>query len=173
MIGTIYIRSRPVRLGFLVNPRDAGEVKKAIQISSTLWGGPYNPFIPIFNRRTPKSWKDLPRTLAPETIVGGYISAYDPDVLIQCSKQIPDYIKKFGLQIVQSDEILNEFLKDSDNHLPKFGVSVLEVLSFIYDEHFRYSDRYRPRIVFPRIPARYALLWSALFGELPLSLTRG
>ena len=52
MLGDIKVKSRPLRLAFLIQPKmDA--LHEAIKINSSLWGGLYNPIIPL-HRRAPK-----------------------------------------------------------------------------------------------------------------------
>ena len=41
MLATVEIKSRPIKLAYLVNPNNSQQVREAIQLSSTLWGGSY------------------------------------------------------------------------------------------------------------------------------------
>jgi len=41
MFGTLELKSRPLKFGFLVDPKRAGSIRKAIELSSTFWGGAY------------------------------------------------------------------------------------------------------------------------------------
>src|ERR1700733_1147758 len=47
---------RPLRVGFLVNPTEPAAVLQAIELTSTLWGGMFNPIIPLYAHRLPKIW---------------------------------------------------------------------------------------------------------------------
>jgi len=40
---------RPVRIGFLVRPRSTNDLLEAVRISSLLWGGLFNPLVPLRN----------------------------------------------------------------------------------------------------------------------------
>ena len=51
------IRLRPTRIGYLVRPSDRKSVRKVMRVNACLWGGMYNPIIPIF-RNTPKEWQE-------------------------------------------------------------------------------------------------------------------
>jgi hypothetical protein len=41
------VRHRPVRIGFLVRPGDFADLQKAAALCCVLWGGLYNPVIPV------------------------------------------------------------------------------------------------------------------------------
>ena len=43
------IRLRPIRFGFLVRPDDAENILEIFRINTCLWGGKFNPIIPIFD----------------------------------------------------------------------------------------------------------------------------
>jgi hypothetical protein len=50
MFGNIDTKVRPIRLVYLVDPDSAEQVKGAIRLSSTLWGGTYFPILPLYKR---------------------------------------------------------------------------------------------------------------------------
>jgi hypothetical protein len=54
--GSVTITLRPLRLAFLVDPSDKSGVLEAIQLNTFLWGGMFNPIVPVY-RRTPKAWR--------------------------------------------------------------------------------------------------------------------
>jgi hypothetical protein len=43
------IQLRPTRIGFLVHPADLASVRRIMRACTCLWGGVYNPIIPVFN----------------------------------------------------------------------------------------------------------------------------
>lgn len=165
MIGTLGITSRPLRLGFLVDPKKITSIKKAIEINSTIWGGAYNPLIPVY-KGTPR-WEKPFKSPKPEEIVKGYIEAFDPDILVQCTNNLPTYIKDLGLEIVQPHEIWEKGKNPEKDIYPKIGIGIFELFNEIYNEHFRYQEKYPPKIVIPKIPRANSLFWSSVFGILP------
>jgi len=166
MFGTIDIKSRPLRLAYLVDPNNAKQVREAIRLSSTLWGGDYFPIIPI-HKRIPATWEERPlRTPSAKNIILGYIEAFDPDVLIQISKEVPQYIKNLGLEIIKPDEIWQD-LDDDGNLSPKFGIGIFEILNEIFKKNFMFKMKYPIEIIFPIIPRQYTLFWTSLFGDIP------
>ncbi len=44
---TLYIKYRPIRIGFLIRDSSTDDLIKAAQINTLLWGGIYNPVIPV------------------------------------------------------------------------------------------------------------------------------
>jgi len=150
MFGTLELKSRPLRLGFLVDPSKVNSIKKAIEISSTLWGGAYNPIIPVY-KRAPRNWEKPFKSPKAETIVRGYVEAFDPDILVQCAQNLPDYIRNLGLEIVQPHDVWNKGTSYSPEVFPKYGIGIFELYNQIYKEHFRYQEKYPPKIiVYPR-----------------------
>src|SRR5208283_4676988 len=105
MLGSVNIKVRPIRLAHLVDPNNAKQTREAIRLSSTLWGGAYFPIICLY-RRMPYTWKEeqFKPPLA-ENVISGYIEAFDPDLLVQFAKDVPQAIAKTGLKIIKPQEI--------------------------------------------------------------------
>ena len=79
------------------------QVREAIQLSSSLWGGAFFPIIPLY-RRMPVTWRDKPLKAPPaRSTILGLIDAFDPDFLMQLSKSMPSYIGLIGLKITKSE----------------------------------------------------------------------
>lgn len=55
--GTLELTLRPLKLAFLVDPADTAVLTEAIQINTFLWGGMFNPIVPVF-RRLPAVWRE-------------------------------------------------------------------------------------------------------------------
>ena len=45
--GTAYVSYRPVRLGWCVRENNWDDLRRAIRLTTTLWGGRFNPIIPV------------------------------------------------------------------------------------------------------------------------------
>ena len=45
------VRLRPARIALLVRPNDTRSVRRFMRISACMWGGIYNPIIPVFATR--------------------------------------------------------------------------------------------------------------------------
>jgi hypothetical protein len=59
MIGSIEITTRPLKMAFLVDSNSGTQIRDAIRLASTLWGGSYLPIIPL-HKRMPATWRDKP-----------------------------------------------------------------------------------------------------------------
>ena len=83
MLGTIDIKVRPLKFAYLVDPNSPEQVREAIKLNSTLWGGSYNPIIPL-HKRIPTSWNEKPlKSPSAKQVILGYIDSFDPDILVQ------------------------------------------------------------------------------------------
>ena len=80
------IQLRPTRIGFLVRPSDLASVRTIMRTCACLWGGAYNPIIPVF-KRPPKEWRaanyELFKGLA---IARGYVRFFEPDVYVEAEE---------------------------------------------------------------------------------------
>jgi hypothetical protein len=167
MFGDITVKCRPLRLAFLIPPNKAA-LHKAIQINSTLWGGAYNPIIPLY-AQSPKAWKEYPRhKIAMKGRVTGYIRAFDPDILVDCTGgKLPPYLGDLGRSTIAIDDIWADLFSDHRNGAPKYGIGIFELLNGIYKEHFEVVRRFPVKVGFPTLPKDLALFWAAAVGELP------
>ena len=78
------LRLRPVRIGFLVDPSDMASLRQVMRISTCLWGGIYNPIIPVC-KTVPDIWTHILPEIAPSAVqlAKGYIEFFEPDVYVQ------------------------------------------------------------------------------------------
>jgi hypothetical protein len=162
MFGDIKVKCRPLRLAFLIPPEKAA-LRKAIQINSTLWGGTYNPIIPLY-AQPPKTWKDYPRQkIAMKDRIVGYVRAFDPDILVDCTgSKLPSYLVDLGRETISVDEIWSNFFSDQRDGAPKYGVGIFELLNGIFKEYFDVVRRFPSKVAFPIFPKEYGLFWAAI-----------
>jgi len=166
MFGSVNIKTRPLRIAYLVDPNSIAQTREAIRISTTLWGGDYFPIIPLYNRM-PATWRDKPiKTPSAKSVILGYIDAFDPDIFVQLSKGVPKFISDLGIEVIKSDEIWST-LDEPRNLSPKYGLGIFELLNDIFDKNFKFKMKYPIKIIFPKIPKDYSLFWASWFGELP------
>ena len=76
------IQLRPTRIGFLVRPTDVASVRAIMRACACLWGGIYNPIIPVFTR-PPKEWKTDDGRFKGPAIARGYVRFFEPDVYVE------------------------------------------------------------------------------------------
>src|SRR5882762_6710846 len=81
MLGTVNVKLRPIRIAFLVDPKDKKAVLEAIEINSFLWGGTFNPIITV-TKQIPaicnKAYHFISFNVSARSIASGFIDAYDP-----------------------------------------------------------------------------------------------
>jgi hypothetical protein len=164
MLGTANIKVRPLKLALLVDPNSASQVRQAIRLACSLWGGMFFPIIPTY-RRMPISWREGPlRVPSARTVVLGQIDAFDPDVLVQFATSVPKYIADTRLRVVKPDDVLDQSSSET-GHEPSFGIGVLELLRDIYAECFKYTSKYPVKVAMPAAPRELGLFWASVFGE--------
>ncbi len=169
MFGTIETKARPIKLAYLVEPDTAEQVRNAIRLSSSLWGGMYFPILPLY-QRMPATWRDKPLKAPPaRNVILGSLEAFDPDILVQLSRAVPDFITKTGLQIIKPDDIWKPLARDSLS--PIFGIGIFELLSDIFDKYFKYKRKYPIKVLMPKISSGLSLFWASLFGEFQPAIT--
>src|SRR5262245_36885458 len=128
MFGSVDIKTRPLKLAYLVDPNNGNQVRNAVRLSSTLWGGDYFPIIPLY-KRMPATWRDKPLKTPPaKSIILGYVEAFDPDVFVQLSEEVPPFITDIGLEVINPEEIWR-VLDDGRSSSPQFGLGIFELLN--------------------------------------------
>jgi hypothetical protein len=165
MLGTIDIKLRPLRFAFLVDPGNVQQTREAIRLASTVWGGAYCPIIPL-HKRLPKSWRDPIKIPPAKSVVLGYLDAFDPDVLVQFSAQVPTYVAGTKRRMIAPQELWRT-LEERTAWSPQWGIGVFELLGAMFEQFFKYKAKYPPRMLLPKLPSKMGLFWAGVFGDLP------
>lgn len=167
------IRLRPTRIGFLVNPTDLKSVRKIMQINTCLWGGRYNPIIPVY-KTPPKEW----RAARHEYIKGlgiarGYISFFEPDVFVEAKHGLLEEAGLRALRDTHSTDpyisLLNKFLEthyNTDWSEPTVGLNIIDVFNHVYETEQRFEQRDKIPAILVK-PERGSGLAEAIFGIYP------
>ena len=121
---SVEIQTRPIRLAFLVDPNNSEQVREAIRLSSTLWEGYYFPIIELF-KRVPSAWKEKPlpeerpsaKIPSARSVVLGYINAFDPDFLVELSKDVPKYVRDLEIKTIKSEDLWGDLTSKRGNPL--------------------------------------------------------
>lgn len=173
-------RLRPLRFAFLVRPGDSESLLKTIQLNTCLWGGRFNPIIPIF-RRLPAGWSDdllerhpeiskqltarakrrikRVRTHARE-FVRGYLDAFEPDYLVEMTPGLAKDVAFEQSLILKPDEIVPpEGAYPADLRV---GLSVLSLYQNLHNQQFRFVQKQAPRVVTARASKTSLSLFVAL-----------
>lgn len=164
MARKVTIRSylRPTRIGFLVDPRDRKALAKVFEVNTCLWGGIFNPIIPLV-RRVPNSWRDpVGPPPSPRDLRRGYIDAFEPDVVVVLREEHKAFAE--GLEVHLCDDVFGK--QKSDQRITRIGRSVHEHYRQLYHDVFRFVLRDPARFLLPAAKdSKYDLFVSAVFGS--------
>lgn len=163
--GTVTVKLRPIKLAFLVNPKDKESLLKAIEINTFLWGGMYNPVIPTY-KQIPSKWKDRPfENPSAKSVISGYLDNFDPDYVVPIGECI-DYNLDIGhrKKIDDVSDILGRVEQDG---IPNYGVGLFEVLEYFFTQELKFQRKYPLDICVPRFGSRLSLFLASVFGRLP------
>jgi hypothetical protein len=77
---SIRLRYRPLRLGWCVLKGDMDAFRRAVRLSFTIWGGRYNPIIPVDDRKTAEALVKLFRAMLSFLCreIPGFVISYRP-----------------------------------------------------------------------------------------------
>jgi len=162
--GSVNLTLRPLRFAFLVDPEDRAGILQAIELNTFLWGGAYNPIVPVF-RRTPKVWRrdHIERTSA-KSVSEGLVQSFDPDYVALVGKYANLTISVGHRRVIRATEILEGF---GDNWTPRYGISLFEVLSYFIEKELKFVRRSPIDVRLPAFSGRESLFLASVFGILP------
>jgi hypothetical protein len=166
--GTLNIKLRPLKLAFLVDPDDTKGLLEAIQASTFLWCGTFNPIIPVF-KRTPKVWRDRFTRAAAKSIAEGTLQAFDPDYVVLTGRYRQPTIDVGHRKVLQSSEILEGVEEDGT---PKYGIGLFELLQHFVEKELKFTRRAPLDILLPEFGKRTPLFLAAVFGSLPHNIDK-
>ena len=169
------VRLRPTRIGFLVRPNDMRSVKRIMRVSACLWGGEFNPIIPVF-RRAPREWQPEQFERIRGLDIGkGYVRFFEPDVFVEATKGLFEDVGMVGRDEFSSRHpivvTLNEFLRKYDDDgrewsEPIMGLSVSDVYRHQYSTTQRFKPRQENLALIVRPDSRSGLV-EGMFGAFP------
>ena len=122
---SIYVRQRlrPSRYAFLVDNGDLAATLQAVSINCALWGGAYNPIIP----------------LDPRDVRDGLLKAFDCDMLVSLTERVsPDVKERFEYHIIERNEIVTTD-NFSGKRILRLGFNILPILRHLYETDVRFS----------------------------------
>ncbi|MCC4592164.1 hypothetical protein LL974_13545 [Xanthomonas campestris pv. cannae] len=167
-IGTVTQKLRPLRLAFLVNPSDRGGVMDALRLSSTFWGGMFNPIVPCYGGRVPRAWSRLGKAgISSRELVEGYIDGFDPDVIVPVSPGSEEFISLTKRTTLTSEEILGGVLSTGATDA---GVGAFEMVQGLFDKEFKYVRKDDLSLLIPSFDKRHEMFLLSVFGDWPNDL---
>lgn len=168
-MGTIHadIRLRPTRFAFMVKPDELETLRTIFEVNTCLWGGKFNPVIPVFKRR-PQWWDRKPhRFETPQAIVNGYLDYFEPDILVVTSG-LQD--STFGFdkdRVISLEQLVADSEWDSSD-LVSHGTSVLSLYRDLYKREFQFAKRDPDNFLYVESQgSSHAAMCAAIFGAFP------
>ncbi len=164
------IRLRPTRIALLVKPSDIVSIRKFIRYNSCLWGGQFNPIIPVTNR-TPNCWVDsisgAPKGL---NLAKEYIKFFEPDVFVQAENGMAE---KLGYQDDKIDfrvervSLLKDFAKGENGETLTYGANVFDTYKHLYNKDYKFVRKHEPKFSTIKNRQIEASFFEVAFGCFP------
>jgi hypothetical protein len=148
---TIQKTLRPLKLAFLVKPRDRAAVLRSIQYNTALWGGIYNPIFVVrrHNREALREKLDL----------------FDPDFIVRMSDSINIDIDYPDEHILEEPDFV---LSDQGSKHFHYGCGVEGIFDYLWNDWFAFERRYKQTFYLPVPKNRLlSLFQAAWFGQYP------
>jgi hypothetical protein len=167
------LRLRSTRIGFLVAPTNMPEVRRIMQVCSSLWGGAYNPIIPVCDE-LPDKWLQPPfRNPTAEELAKGYLNFFEPDVLVESEPGLAARagIRDGGLNYGKSRIVsLGSFFESGQGNQPRipFGLNIFDLYQDLYDREFKFVRRHDHRAVLFESGTSHDAFVEAAFGGFPI-----
>lgn len=161
----VNIRLRPIRFAFLVRPDDKKHTLEIFRINTCLWGGKYNPIIPFFKRLPPWWERKGYRFENAKQIINGYLDFFEPDFIVEAEKGLADELGFDPIRVLQLTDLLE---CDHENGSEKYGLSVDDLYSDLYEKEFQFIRRHKHNIIHVKaMEASFEDFVACNFGDFP------
>jgi hypothetical protein len=161
---------RPTRIGFLVRPtqQNFSQVREIIRTCTCLWGGMFNPIIPVC-RVLPAAWRqDHFKEITGTGLAEAYIRFFEPDVFVEAEAGLA---KEAGIANVKrflSERVipLKQFVRGEGRRHSDFaaGLSAFDIYKDLYQNEFKFASRHPPKVAVFEDADPYC---EAVFGVFP------
>jgi hypothetical protein len=165
---SVDLRLRPTRFGFLVAPNDMAALRLAFQVNTCLWGGKYNPIIPVFAAR-PHWWERQRITdETAEQIMNGYLDYFEPDVLVETQAGQGAKLGYHADRVISISALIPPQNRLDIGYSETHGLSVFSLYHHLYRREFQFTKREPEKIVRVKsaTPALKSLA-ACVFGAFP------
>lgn len=167
------LKLRPARIALLTRPSDMRAIRKFMRFSACLWGGAYNPIIPVMSS-LPAAWRNHHGLkVNARDLTGGYIRYFEPDAYVEAEEGLLDaaglgaFRRKhaIGTRVLS----LGSLMAKQDNRdwaEPSFGLSIVDAMRDMYSRELRFEMK-EARTAIVVKPQSGSLLTEAVFGCYP------
>jgi hypothetical protein len=137
-------------MGFLVRPDDMAAVRQVMRLCTCLWGGIYNPIIPVCTT-LPEAWRDPPfREVSGPELARGYVEFFEPDVFVETQDGLAAEVNLSDreLEFHEPRTIpISVFSNPNPDRMPRpFGTGIFHVYRGLYEREFRFVSRDGDRV---------------------------
>lgn len=167
------LKLRPVRIALLTRPNDLRAIRKFMRFSACLWGGAFNPIIPVM-KSLPPAWRDRHGLKAnANDMTRGYIRYFEPDAYVEAEEGL---LEAAGLEAFRRKHAigtrvlpLSGLMAKQHNREwaePSFGLTIVDAMRDIYTQELRFETK-QPRTASLVKPDSGTLVTEAVFGCYP------
>jgi hypothetical protein len=148
------------------------QVRRIMQICTCLWGGIFNPIIPVCEE-LPEPWKEHPFPApAGMELTKGYFDFFEPDVFVESESGLAARAGVGDLKFTYGEPrvvSLNAFFEPRQNSRPEvpFGLTVFDVYQELYNRQFQFVRRHGSRVAFFDSSADHDPFVEASYGGFP------
>ena len=160
------IRLRPIRFGFLVRPDDAENVLEIFRINTCLWGGMFNPIIPIFE--SVPSWLEEEgfHFESPNQMINDYLDFFEPDFLVEAEKGLAEEFRFDPERVRKLADMIEE---PGGNYVHRYGLSVHGLYTDLYAKEYQFEQRHKdPFVDIQPADTAFTNFIAGLFGDFPV-----
>lgn len=168
------IRLRPTRIGLLVRPtpHSRNAISRFMQLCTCLWGGRFNPIIPVA-RTMPAPWRrDTTGEVAGRGLADAYLRFFEPDVFVEAEEGLA---REVGLPSDQASlhrrrvVSLADFVDLDAPRRADFahGLNIFDLYRHRYERELQFVPRHNRRYVVFNHADRVHPFFEAAFGVFP------
>jgi hypothetical protein len=161
----VQVRLRPVRFAFLVQPDDRKRTLEIFRLTTSLWGGKFNPIVPCFNE-VPLWWDRHDHRLETAAqIVNGYLDFFEPDFIVEAEPGLADGL---GFDKERVLDLSGLLMRKGDRAREGHGQSVLNLYQDLYHKEYQFTRRHEHNIIqVTAKEAAFAEFCACIFGAFP------
>lgn len=144
---------RPVKLAFLIQPGKPSSYVRALQVSSSLWGGKHFPIIPIYKKFTADYREQYHLANdSPKEFYNNILDNFNPDYLVVDEGVDENFVRSLtNNRELVSIAVLEESIAADES---QYGISIQEILLTIKENDFAYHRTDGQTVCCPRVRAR-------------------
>ena len=165
--GYANVKLRPIKFAFLIPYNDTASLLQAIQLNTFLWGGVYNPIIPIY-KSIPRNFpQHLKEHIRDKDYFQTYLNTFSPDFVVRLGDCANQSFDKDSSENISASDI---FIGFETWRVPHYGIGLFEVLNHFASDEYKYLQRNPKKLIVPTFSGRYSLFLSSVFGQMSIEI---